>query len=274
MKWLACVLVLLCVLVAVLGLTDKSDVQVSDKVLEGEHLRLLSEISDEEFGRLALPEGAGETDEEEVQDVVSETQTTLEPEADIVASGVALDTGEVPSLSDLEEQTPNTYSAEPVCYNLGEFRSLDDLSDIERRLEAFEAETLRVTRLLEEPGPYMVYIPPMDSETEARNIVALLRSDGLDSIIIRDPPFINGVSLGVFRSDTNSADLVSRVRGLDYNVQRRQMMSTVELHSLVLSGPQVADIEENFWQEIRDDFDEIQVLQKSCDEVASASNFQ
>ena len=265
-------LIPLCLILGFLGISGHFDAPSTDVVLEGKPLVLLYDLTDAELGDLALPEGAGEQlsepDPAPVEIPVVEVIEQAVIEQAVVEQAV-IDQAVGESGGESAIAAPAT-----ECMLVGELRSIGDAQRLQARIQEEGIETFPVTRITEELGPYMVYIPPMANEDEARRVMGLLRSDGLDSLIIRDPPFENGVSLGVFRSDENSADLVSRVRGLDYDVQRRRMSARVELHSFLLSGSRLSSVGEIFWQEIRADFEGIEVVEKSCEEVASASNFQ
>lgn len=242
------VLIVLCVLVALWGLVDQPKAPSASDELAGTSLKLLAELSDEELGALALPVGAGEIlDDVPVQLLPYVSQ---EPASEVVVA-------------------PG-----PKCLLVGELRDIDEAERLEQMIEDKGASIISVTRIIEELGPYMVYVQPKASAAEALEIVEALRESRVESLIIRDGTYENGVSLGVFRSEENSAALVSRVRALGYDVRRRRMSVQKELYSLQVSGSVVANIEEVFWQDIRSNYEGVKVEEKNCDEVASAGNFQ
>ncbi len=136
--------------------------------------------------------------------------------------------------------------------------------DLGVELERSGYDVVRSVRFVEELGPYMVHTESQASPAAASALVEALRKDGLESIMMREPPYQNGVSLGVFQSDENSASLVAHAKKLGYDVQRRRLPEEVELIKFFLSNPQAKAIADSFWQKIRSEFPEIQIEEKSC----------
>lgn len=246
------------VVVAVWGVFGQPAANNLSDAAEGETLKLLSELSDEELAALSQNENEDEGDR-------SILQPLPDARAGSASSGAEVDAVPLPFVK---------LSPKLLCMSVGEFREEADMNRLEEDLRDKGLKVARISREIEGSGPYSVYISPMSSAEEALNLVGLLRSDGLDAIIIREGSLENGVSLGVFRSDVNSADLVARARALDYNVLRRQQAVAMTVYELFLSGPEGSLKDEDFWQKVRSEFDGIEVEEKSCEEVASVSNFQ
>ena len=164
----------------------------------------------------------------------------------------------------LSEVSENEIESEPVCYEVGEVRDPTVAVDLGVELERSGYDVVRSVRFVEELGPYMVHTESQASPAAASALVEALRKDGLESIMMREPPYQNGVSLGVFQSDENSASLVAHAKKLGYDVQRRRLPEEVELIKFFLSNPQAKAIADSFWQKIRSEFPEIQIEEKSC----------
>lgn len=244
----------LCAYVAYLGLVSEagsSEPEINAARLgdEGERIRLLSEVTDAELE--VLMSGAD--------------AAVIPDELDIsVSSGL----GEAP----LEEVKVSP--VELGCVFIGELENADDALKLERFVRARGADVLQMTRIVEELGSYFVYVDTLPTEADAQDVIASLRRAGIDSIIVRGGENNNGVSLGVFRSEANSAALAARVRDLGVDARRRRLSVESELYSVLVSGSVVPDIEEEFWDEIRSNYGDISVEKKACDEVASDTNFQ
>lgn len=252
------ILIVLCVLAALWGLMDKSAPPAPADTLDGTPLRLLSELTDEEIGGLELPGDINEIPQKELVNEFSASPSDAEA-LEVVAV-------QSPSLGKEAIQSG--------CLLVGELKDLGEAQKLVRQIAAEGADTILVTRIVEEFGPYMVYIPPKSDVDEAIAAVESLRANRIESIVIRDGTYKNGVSLGVFRSEANSAAFLSRIQGLGYDARRRRQTREEELHSILVSGLLEANIEERFWVEVRSDYEDLSVTEKNCDEVASAGNFQ
>ena len=259
------------IVVSIMWLTDGSNSGSADIVREGESLKLLYELSDAELAEVILgmqaeAPGVGNTEESE------ELPIEELPEEILVAESVPESEPQL-ELEPEPEPQPEP-ELEPVCYSIGEVRDPEIAAALGAQLEKSGYDVFRMSRVVEELGPYMVHTDSHPTAEAALEVVEDLLSDGIESIIIRDDPYENGVSLGVFQSEENSARLVAYARELGYDVNRRQLPEEVELFSFLLSSAQTDVIEDSFWAEVRTEFDGVQVEEKSCEEVASASNFQ
>ena len=160
------------------------------------------------------------------------------------------------------------------CYFVGELQEKQTISDISKIIREAGGKVVLVERIVEELGSYLVYVPPLDSRSEANALIEKLGEDGVDGSLIRDEPYVNGVSIGLFRSERNAAALFEKVRGLGYEVRRRRLPVETSLHGVQVIVPESIIIEESFWQEMRNQNANLQVEEKYCDEVASVINFQ
>ena len=292
MKAVTYMLAAICVVVSIMWLTDGPSSSAVETVREGESLTLLYELSDAELASLTGDEVLANKVMEEVvseaeENAVVETEIDIEPEAAAEESPVETAAEEspaetlvaegVPSVeaalakeaalaqeAALSEVSENEIESEPVCYEVGEVRDPTVAVDLGVELERSGYDVVRSVRFVEELGPYMVHTESLASPAAASALVEALRKDGLESIMIREPPYQNGVSLGVFQSDENSASLVAHAKKLGYDVQRRRLPEEVELIKFFLSNPQAKAIADSFWQKIRSEFPEIQIEEKSC----------
>ena len=257
MKAITYLLAVIFIVLGVIWFTNGSKSSIPETLGGGQPLKLLYELSDAELAELTMQVGV------------------LEPDLESSAADAGGDLSQPLIESSAVELEPEpVLELEPVCYLVGEVRDAAIAATLGAQLERSGYEVSRTTRFVEEPGPYVVFIDPQPSSAEANALVASLESNGIESIIIRDPPRENGLSLGIFRSEENSAGLVSRARALGFDVKRSQSLEEIELFRFFLSGSEANPIGANFWQQIRTEFEGVQVEEKSCEEVASTGNFQ
>jgi hypothetical protein len=117
--------------------------------------------------------------------------------------------------------------APPVCVQAGPVASEAVAGRLRERaaqwLDGAEVATVQVP----ERSVFWVHIPPRASDTEAREIVAVLAKKRVDSFVIRDEPALrNGVSLGVFRDADSARSLKERLGGIGYPVEIREEVRT------------------------------------------------
>lgn len=273
-------LLITCVAIAgycLLNAKEAPDVRADS---EGKTLKLLSELTDEELERAMSGQDIS------IPLVQPEPLEPSESSESSVQAGADIDIDQSPETLPEAESTPDQAQAsapevavveevEPACMLVGEYTTRAKLSSLKRSLNKIpDIEMTDVEREEEVFRDYFVYIEPVTSRQAAVQIVRDLRSDGVESFVINNPPFENGISLGVFKNDENSAEFVRRLRGLDYDVIRQKRNKTTTFYSVFLKAENETLVDEAFWQEIRRDFSDIQVTEKSCEEVASASNFQ
>jgi len=152
-----------------------------------------------------------------------------------------------------------------VCYFVGEAKEKPRILELAESIANEGAETILVERIVKRFGSHMVYVPPGVNIEAARSTLDSLVNDGVEAVLIRDGPNVNGVSLGVFRSEENSAALLEKVRGLGYEVRRRRLSVETSLHGVQVVVPETIHIDESFWQGMRDKNADLQVDEKYCD---------
>ena len=106
-----------------------------------------------------------------------------------------------------------------ACLEIGPLAT-GDVARAEDAVAALGAG-LKLSRRVEEPSRWWVYIPPLPTRQAAVERVAELKKQGVEesSLLSEDPIWRNGISLGVFRSEeaaNNRAESLRKrgVRGL------------------------------------------------------------
>ena len=89
------------------------------------------------------------------------------------------------------------------CLAVGEFENVavSNVLVTELRNKGFQVRVHLQEKIESE---YRVYMPPFNSDVAARQVLASLSEDGIDSFLIVDGDFSNGISLGVFSVQTSA----------------------------------------------------------------------
>lgn len=127
--------------------------------------------------------------------------------------------------------------------------------------------------LEQQPGATMLYIAPEPSFRLAQIELNELRAAGVDGFIIADGEMENGISVGVFNSETNIQQRTNQLEVLGYEVQRYQYMVDRSVYAVNIPVLSQASIAPETWAEIRRDFPQLSSRQNSCWKVASTLNF-
>jgi hypothetical protein len=128
-------------------------------------------------------------------------------------------------------------------------------------------------QIIEVPGSLMVYVPPFSSRDDALPHLAAIRQSGIDSFLIQDGDYRNGISVGVFSSDQNARIRQTQLEALGYRTAtHRYLIERPQYHVVGLYRS-----EQGFPEQFRtfylQDFAAIDLVQKNCIEVASQHNF-
>lgn len=123
-----------------------------------------------------------------------------------------------------------------VCWRIGPFDNAASRVDfVETHLGRWPVAV--VEGVGEEAGDWRVYLPPAQDEEGAGELVVALREafeaagDAVpDSFVMTSGQWRHGVSLGLFRDESNALSLAGRVRerGLSVRVEREVVPRTVE----------------------------------------------
>lgn len=162
----------------------------------------------------------------------------------------------------------------PQCVISGPFETRNEAELLADQVSSLGLDTAVFSRKTETSGSIMVYIEPFVSAQEAQRELRVLQSSGVDSFVIADGELDNGISLGVFRTRQNALTQQVRIERLGYETNTRQFM-VEEDEFYVNSGGGVLDaLADDYWANIANEYKDISIEQKACNEVASEGDFQ
>lgn len=147
------------------------------------------------------------------------------------------DPAETPEISDAvddraaneEAATPADPSAsepeapEPIlvayCARIGPISGQAAAATLFENLSSMIDKPLLTVATEERRPVFWVHIPPFGSVDEAKEVVARLKTRGIESFVITEPEELrNGVSLAVFRTSERSDQMLGELGGLGYEV--------------------------------------------------------
>jgi hypothetical protein len=116
------------------------------------------------------------------------------------------------------------------CYSLGPFNSQKSAQQVGKRIRdyglAFEIRAIRSLETLR----YLVYIPPLESATEARLTQLDLIKQGIKNInIITEGRYKNAISIGFYSNLTQARRETQHVRYLGYDARQSEEKSPLEV---------------------------------------------
>jgi len=170
-----------------------------------------------------------------------------EPGAALTDEVVPVDTAPVAATSSAEivaATTPATVGA--GCTSVGPFRELSQAATAAANLRAAGYQPLQRVAEGDIWIGYWVYIEAIPTETEANEILAKMRAEGItDSYVIPNSDSGNLVSLGVFSEISGVSRRRDQVRALGYEPQvvDRTRRATVYWIDVVLTADQTLDFD-------------------------------
>jgi hypothetical protein len=133
-------------------------------------------------------------------------------------------------------------------------------------------------RKIEIPGKpdFWVVIPPAKSRNEAMDRLRILQGRGIDSFLIPQGELQHAISLGMFGSHENAEKHSSKFGNIGYKVEVREVSKGLVETWLFLPAAEAANLSEEVWSGLAEDFPGIEKREGKCAElaVASAQNIQ
>ncbi|MGD2054892.1 MAG: hypothetical protein PVG45_12395 [Gammaproteobacteria bacterium] len=183
--------------------------QVNDTALQPQ--------ADEKSGAAATPAAA----------VASETTGAAPVEVASLNSSAAAPGGEEPAVA--AENEP----AVDRCYTLGPFSEMKTLRLVTREIKDYVIEASFRSREEQEQSMFRVYLKPVGSKREARELIKELVSNNIrDYFIITDGPNKNGISLGYFSNKGRAYRHAERVRKLGFDAIAEPVFRTYTIYWL------------------------------------------
>jgi cell division septation protein DedD len=189
--------------------------------------------------------------------VVADVSTDLETVAEAQRSAK---TG---APADRPEVMPEAKPAADLCYTLGPFREMKTLRQVTREIKDYVVEASFRSREEQEQTMYRVYVRPVGSKQEARDLTKELVSKNIrDYFIITDGPNKHGISLGYFSDKGRAYRHADHVRELGFDATAEPVFRTYTIYWLdyrIKSGHEIP-------QQIFDDHLEnsAQRLRRTC----------
>lgn len=214
--------------------------------------------------------------------IVAERDKNQAPEG----STINVDSEDEPTVPDSvvaidDEQRPikQDISVEPVieesqCWLVGPARDEVFMKQIVSRFAAADIAISPIVISVEKEPLFWVYIESLTSRREALRYLRDLHSKNIDSFVVTEGEYTNGISLGFFSGKQRAERLQSKLREQGLPVQtlvrkRFDQQTWFSLDELASSNfDQVA------WDEIRDGSESLQRNKKSCSSIASLKNIE
>ncbi|WP_126456466.1 SPOR domain-containing protein [Sulfuriflexus mobilis] len=126
---------------------------------------------------------------------------------------------DTPALEPANERVaPRVTFVGVACYSLGPFVSEAGAREANETLAGLGLATQQREGTRRELTGYWVYIPPLLSRDEAREVTAMLKARGIkDFQIVSTGPKKNAISLGFFRSHDSAEQHYARISALGLN---------------------------------------------------------
>ena len=140
-------------------------------------------------------------------------------EVAVAASAAVQASGSTPSASHKTDK-PADKTLPPVCLSLGPVPAAST-ADAQTRLNALLLGDRLISRdNASAHGPYWIYLPPLASKQAADDKVAQLEKAGIKDVsVIRNGPWKNALSLGVFAKEDAAARRADSLKKLGIPVQ-------------------------------------------------------
>jgi hypothetical protein len=124
-----------------------------------------------------------------------------------------------------------------VCHRWGPFNNVDDLADLQSRVDAAGGTSeIRGSVVANDPD-YLVYVGRRGEAENARRTLQELKSQSIDSALIVRGPYNNTLSVGVFSRPDRADAQKQRVAELGYEVGIEEIDRSYEVFHLEARVP-------------------------------------
>ena len=208
-------------------------------------LVLLSELSVDALEENSELDYEPEASADEISDLAS-----IEPQ----------ETPEIPAIA-LEDEVSDT-----ACLAVGDFENITVTNALlsELRQQGLQA---RIELIEQTDSEYRVYMPPFTSDAAARQTLANLLENGIDSFLITDGDLAQGISLGVFTVQNSAFRLQEELASEGYatNIQET-VLSNTEFW-IVINSAAGSELEA-LWQTMQNNRPSLKQSENLCQIVA------
>lgn len=140
------------------------------------------------------------------------------------------------SINDIDEESSQ------VCLAIGDFENITVSNALvaELRLQGLQA---RVDLLEQIDSEYRVYMPPFTSDAAARQTLANLMENGIDSFLIADGDLAQGISLGVFTVQSSAFNLQEELASEGYATSIQETVRSNTEFWIVINSSTSSELE-------------------------------
>lgn len=176
----------------------------------------------------------------------------------------------------LADKARKAQQAAQRCVLLGPWEEIISARQLKSRLP-YEAESMRIVKLVEAlPEVFWVYLPPRESEAKARELVAKLQSEGIDSFMVGDEQdaYLYAISLGVYSKLASAESVQADIVAKGYAAQVAEKMREQEQFWLALSPKDSENFKPEAIETVIVDMPGLKNKEKSCQSIAVLKTFE
>ena len=129
-----------------------------------------------------------------------------------------------------------------ACLAIGDFQNVTESNALvsELRLQGLQA---RIELLEQIESEYRVYMPPFTSDAAARQTLANLMGNGIDSFLISDGDLAQGISLGVFSAQPSAFGLQEELASGGYATNIQEIVRSNTEFWIVINSSTSSELE-------------------------------
>lgn len=156
--------------------------------------------------------------------------------------------------------------SEPACLAIGDFGNIADSNALltEITQQGLEARVETVEQIDSE---YRVYMPPFSSDAAARQTLANLLENGIDSFLITDGELARGISLGVFSQQRSAFNLQGELASEGYATNIQEIVRSNTEFWIVINSAASSELEA-LWQTLLNSRPDLKQSENLCQIIA------
>lgn len=156
--------------------------------------------------------------------------------------------------------------SESACLAIGDF---GNITDSNARLAEIRQQGLqaRVETVEQIDSEYRVYMPPFSSDAAARQTLANLLENGIDSFLITDGDLARGISLGVFSQQRSAFNLQGELASEGYATNIQEIVRSNTEFWIVINSATSSELEA-LWQTLLNTWPDLKQSENLCQIIA------
>lgn len=193
-------------------------------------------------------------------------------EAAPVPADIASDDEESRRLSDSpepDEPDSGTAVRDRICAKVGPYEEESLAEALVAGLEAEDVESVIRSDDVVYDVENWVLIPPLGSRAEALRMLRRLQSNKIDSYLITEGEFANGISLGLFKQSASAQGVLARMVSAGYEAEIHQLERKKARFWVGLSGEFEPGRIDQMLTQLVDDSEKIKFSESLCEMFAS-----